>query len=102
MPVRIVQINFKFNVPRSDFEQAEFPLAPEFAAIAGLRWKIWIVNEAKSEAGGIMLFDDQAAANAFLAGPLAAKVTGHPALSDFSVKQFDVQESVTAMTRGPI
>ncbi len=102
MSVRLVQINFKYNVPRSDFEQAEFPLAPEFAAIDGLRWKLWIINEAESEAGGIMLFDDQAAAEAFLAGPSAAKVTGHPALSDFSVKQFDIQESVTRMTRGPI
>jgi len=102
MSVRVVQINFKFNVPRSDFEAAEFPMAPEFAAIPGLRWKIWIINEEQSEAGGLMLFADQAAADAFLTGPLAAKVTGHPALSDFSVKQFDVQESVTRTTRGPI
>jgi hypothetical protein len=102
MSVRLVQINFKFNVPRADFEAAEFPMAPEFAAVDGLRWKLWIINEEQSEAGGIMLFEDQAAADAFLAGPLAAKVTGHPALSDFSVKQFDIQESVTAMTRGPI
>jgi hypothetical protein len=102
MSVRLVQINFKFNVPRADFEAAEFPMAPEFAAVDGLRWKLWIINEEQSEAGGIMLFEDQTAADAFLAGPLAAKVTGHPALSDFSVKQFDIQESVTAMTRGPI
>jgi len=102
MSVRLVQINFKFNVPRADFEAAEFPMAPDFAAIDGLRWKLWIINEQQSEAGGIMLFEDQAAADAFLGGPLAAKVTGHPALSDFSVKQFDIQENVTRQTRGPI
>jgi hypothetical protein len=102
MPVRIVQINFKYNVPRADFEQASAAWAHEFAALPGLRWKIWIVNEEKSEAGGIFLFDDQAAADAFAAGPLAAKVHEHPALSDFSAKQFDVRESVSAMTHGPI
>jgi len=30
-----------------------------------------------------------------------AQVTSHPALSDFSVKQFDVMEDLTAITRGP-
>ena len=102
MSLRILQINFKYNVPREEFEQAEFPLAPEFAYVHGLRWKIWLVNEAESEAGGILLFDGQDSVNAFLASPLAVKVIGHPALSDFSVKQFDVQEGVTAITRGPI
>ena len=102
MSRRIIQINFKFNVSRSEYEQAVSPLAGEFATIAGLRWKIWLMNEAESESGGIMLFDDEASAKAFLDGPLAAKVTGHPALSDFSVKQFDVMEDQTGITRGPV
>lgn len=102
MSGRILQINFKFNVARADYEQAVSPLASQFAAVAGLRWKVWLMNEAESEAGGIMLFDDEASLNAFLEGPLAAQVTGHPALSDFSVKQFDVMEDETAITRGPV
>jgi len=40
--------------------------------------------------------------NAYLEGPLAAQVTSHPALSDFSVKKFDVMDDVTAITRGPV
>lgn len=102
MSGRILQINFKFNVARADYEQAVSPLASQFAAVAGLRWKVWLMNEAESEAGGIMLFDDEASLNAFLEGPLAAQVTGHPALSDFNVKQFDVMEDETAITRGPV
>jgi len=39
---------------------------------------------------------------AFLEGPLAATVTSHPALSDFSVKQFDVMEDLTKTARGPV
>jgi hypothetical protein len=101
MAVRLVQINFKYNVPRADFEAAEFPMAPDFAAIPGLKWKLWIINEDESEAGGIMLFENPDAANAFLNSELAGKVTGHPALSDFSVKLFDIQQPVTGQTRGP-
>jgi hypothetical protein len=102
MSTTILQINFKFNVARADYEKAVSPLAGEFAAVAGLRWKVWLMNESKSESGGIMLFDNEASAKAYLAGPLAAKVTGHPALSDFSVKQFNVMEGETATTRGPV
>ena len=98
----ILQINFKFNVARADYEQAVSPLAAEYATVAGLRWKFWLINESKTEAGGIMLFDDEASAKAYLAGPLAAKVTGHPALSDFSVKEFEVMEGETTITRGPV
>ena len=102
MSGKIVQINFKFNVPRGDYEEAVSPLADEFAAVAGLHWKIWLMNEAESESGGIMLFGDEASAKAFLEGPLAAKVTGHPALSDFSVKMFDVMKEETVITHGPL
>ena len=102
MSGKILQINFKFNVPRGDYEKAVSPLAGGIAAVAGLRWKIWLMNESESEAGGLMLFDDESSLQAFLAGPLAEAVTTHPALSDFSVKQFDVMEDETASTRGPV
>lgn len=102
MSGRIMQLNFKFNVSRAEYEQAVSPLAGDIGAVAGLRWKIWIINEAESEAGGIYLFDDEASVKAYLEGPIVAQVTSHPALSDFSVKQFDVMEGVTAITRGPV
>ena len=102
MPGRMLQINFKFNVTGAEYEQAASSLAGDFATLAGLRWKIWIINEAEKEAGGYYMFEDAASVKAFLEGPLAAKVTGHPALSDFSVKQFDVMDDVSKITRGPV
>ncbi len=102
MSVKILQLNFKYNVSRAEYEQAVSSLASEFAAVPGLRWKIWMINEVEQEAGAIYLFDDEASVKALLEGPLVAQVTSHPALSDFSVKQFDVMEDVTAITRGPI
>jgi len=98
----LLQLNFKFNVTRADYEGAVSPLADQFAAVPGLRWKIWIINEAESEAGGIYLFEDEASLKALLDGELAAGVISHPALSDFSVKTFAVMEDVTAITRGPV
>lgn len=102
MSVRILQINFKFNVSRTDYEQTVAPMASDFAAVPGCRWKIWLMNEATQEAGGIYLFEDEATLQAYLNSPLVAAVTSHPALSDFSVKQFETLEAVTKVTRGPI
>jgi sulfur transfer protein SufE len=102
MSTKILQINFTFNVPRADYEQAVAPMADDFAAVSGCRWKIWLMNEASNEAGGIYHFESDASLNTFLNSPLVAAVTSHPALSDFSVKQFDVLEAISKVTRGPI
>jgi hypothetical protein len=102
MSAKILQVNFRLNVPRAEFEQVATPLANDFAQLPGLRWKIWLVNEAESEAGGIYVFDDESSLNAYLEGPLASAVMSHPALSDLTAKQFDVIEEFTAITRGPV
>ena len=102
MCARLVQLNFRYNVTAPEYVQAVSPLATEIADVDGCRWKIWIIDEESSEAGGIYLFDDESSADAYLGGPIVAGVVNHPALSDFSVKQFDVMEEVTAITHGPI
>ena len=102
MSQRILQINFKYNVQKDDYVGAVSALANDFAAVKGLHWKVWLLNDEKDEAGGIMLFDNQTSLDAFLNSPLAAKVTGHPALSAFSVRQFGVMKKETMTTRGPL
>jgi len=102
MSAKILQINFRLNVPRAEFEEIASSLAPEFARLPGLRWKIWLMNESERQAGGIYLFDDEAPLKAYLEGPLAASVTSHPALSDLSAKVFDSIDELTAVTRGPV
>ena len=102
MSAKIIQLNFKFSVTGKEYEDAVTPLASEFAAVPGLRWKVWIMNEVEKEAGGLYVFDDQSSVDTFLESPLAAQVTSHPALSDFSVKQFDVMDELTVITRGPM
>ena len=102
MSEKLLQLNFKFSVTGDEYTQAVAPLAEKYAEVPGLRWKVWIINEAESEAGGIYLFDDETSLNALMESPLTKQVTSHPALSDFDVKIFDVMDEVTAVTRGPI
>ena len=99
---RILQVNFTFNVSRLEYEDAAASLAGKFAEVPGLRWKIWTMDEANNKAGGIYYFDDEASLSSYLKGELAAAIVNHPALSDMSVKQFEIMEDVTATTRGPV
>ncbi len=102
MPAKILQINFKFKASTPEYQGLCQSVAPIFASLPGLRWKIWVLNEREKEAGGIYLFENEQALNDFLSGPIAAQVKSHPALYDLSAKSFDVMEEVTAITRGPL
>ena len=102
MSPKILQLNFKFNVTGEEYTQAVSSLAGQFAALPGLIWKIWMINDADQVAGGIYVFQDEASLKAYLDGPLAAQVMSHPALSEFDAKIFDVMDAVTAVTRGPV
>ena len=102
MAPQILQINFNFSVSRDQYEEVTAALADDFARVPGCLWKIWLMNEAGSEGGGIYLFADEAALEQFKASDLAKGVLSHPALSGFSVKQFEVLEDVSRVTRGPL
>ena len=102
MSATILQINFKFSVSPAELAEAFTPLAEPIAKVSGLRWKIWSLDEATSEFAGIYLFDDADSIKAYLEGPIIAAVSKHPALSDFSIKQFGVIDGFSAITRGPI
>lgn len=102
MSVRLLQINLKYNVPSKDLKKEFESLVNDIAAVQGLRWKIWILNEQENEAGGVYLFEDKDSVQAYLEGPIVAGLKAHPALSEISVKQFDIVEDLTAITRGPV
>jgi hypothetical protein len=78
------------------------PVAQPIADSPGLQWKIWLMNEADSEAGGIYLFEDDAAVNAFRGGPIVIALKINPIVSDFRVKMFGVSEAHRLGTRAPI
>ena len=102
MAPTVVQITFTLNMSSRDYEQAITPLSHAIADVAGLQWKIWLLNEATHEASGIALFEDMDSANAFVQGPLIGQITSAPSIADFCAAQFDVLSTITAITRGPV
>ena len=102
MSRRIVEVDVRFSIPRAELEREVAPLADPIAQVDGLHWKIWLINEAESRLGGVYLFEDEASAAAYLSGPIVSQFAKHPAVSDIRVKQFDVMDELSAITRGPV
>jgi hypothetical protein len=102
MSQQILQVNLGFNIPRADLSEAWLNVAQNIADVPGLVWKVWLMNEAKSEAGGIYLFESRAAAENYIGGPIVAALKASPAVSDISAKLFDVLEEHSAVTRAPL
>ena len=102
MPVQMLIINFKFNMSPADYIHMVKPLVPEVLNAPGLRWKIWLLNEPECKAGGLYLFDDAEHVQLFLASEIMNKFRSHSAFTDFYITSFDLLESQTKATHGPL
>lgn len=102
MSQKILQINMNYSLSREEMEAGWLPGAEPISQVEGLRWKVWIVDGDRKEIGGIYLFENEAAVDAFLAGPIAGALSTDPTVSNVSLKQFDVMMPHSAITRGPV
>jgi hypothetical protein len=102
MSKKILQVNFKMKITGAQYKKTYESAASVLAAVPGLVWKVWIVNDQEHETGGIYLFDSEASMKAFMDGEIVASVMANSNFSDFSVKTFDIIEDLSAITRGPV
>ncbi len=102
MSTKILQVNFNFSISGADYHAAVTQLAPDIAKVPGLLWKVWLINEADREAGGIYLFADQQSLQAYLDGPIVAGLMSNPVFSNISAKIFDTFADLGGVTRAPL
>jgi hypothetical protein len=102
MPKKILEITMGYNIPAEELAKAFLELAPTWAKIEGLDWKIWVHNGEEEKAGGRYLFDSEESLKNYLDGELYAGLFKHPALKDIDSKVYDVLPEHTKITRGPI
>jgi hypothetical protein len=74
--------------------------APAFAALPGLRAKIWLANHQANTYGGIYTWEDAAAMRAYLDGKIFQGLQANPNLIDVAVRDFPVLAGPTKVTRG--
>ena len=95
-----LQIQFDLRCPPAEYRGLADHVAGAIAAVPGLLWKVWILDEERGRGGGIYLFADRGAATAYLEGPIVSRLRGNPAVADIEVRLFDVLEEPSVITRG--
>ncbi|WP_165922430.1 YdhR family protein [Pseudonocardia endophytica] len=74
-------------------------LAPAFAELPGLLATVWLADAATGTFGGVHLFTDTGAADAFAESRLFRTVVLCPHLADLRVQRFTVDETTTRRTQ---
>ena len=100
----IVQINYRRpEMPKAEWEaRYTDDRARPFLDVAGLHWKIWLDGDAERLAGGIYLFADREAAEAYVAGPIVARMKANPDIQELSIRVFDVRQRMSEITNAPL
>ena len=101
-PHTVLHLRFKVRVPPDVFLAHSREAAGRIASVEGLIWKIWVLQAEKSEIGGIYLFDSRETAVAYLNHPLVQAVCSNPAVVSTEFQIWDVEDSLSALTRGPL
>ena len=102
MAQKLLITDYHYSCSTEELEATLAALAPAFAQVPGCLWKITLLEAEQRQAGGVYLFRDEAALDAFKAGPLVAQVLAHPALSNFDLKTRDVLREISLATRAPL
>lgn len=99
--MHIQVITFKLDgIDDAAYQAHAEQLAPAFAAMPGLRAKIWLANQQTSTYGGIYAWDDRTAMRAYQSGEIFQKMEANPHLIDVAVSDFPVLAGPTEVTRG--
>ena len=102
--MKMLQVDYGRELPRTDKGQAErmAAAANKIANVPGLLWKIWAYDDDAQRAVSYYLFDTDEHAREWGEGPLRASLGANPGVSNISTSYFDVDEELSAITRGPI
>jgi hypothetical protein len=100
----ILQVNYCFkNMTRAQWEtRYTDETAQKFLAVDGLLWKIWLDGPDEPRVGGIYLFATRAQAEAYLAGPIVARMRSNPDIENLETRIFNVRDRMSAITHAPV
>ena len=100
----ILQVNYCYKgIARAEWEKRySDEVATKFLGVDGLAWKIWLDAPDEPRVGGIYLFESMALAQAYLDGPIVARLKSNPAIENLETRLFNVRERMTAITNGPV
>jgi heme-degrading monooxygenase HmoA len=97
MVVQIVHFQLA-GIGSAEYEAHAERIAPKFAELPGLIAKAWLADPAENTYGGVYLWADRAAAEAYADGELLAAARRNPAFAGFRSSILDTLPAPTALT----
>ena len=101
-PYTVLHLRFKLRVPPDVFLAQSREAATVIASVEGLIWKIWVMREEEFAMGGMYLFANRETAEAYLNHPIVLAVCSNPAVVSTESQLWDVESSLSALTRAPL
>ena len=98
----VLHLRFKLRVPPGVLLAQSREAATLIVSVEGLIWKIWILREEEFEIGGIYLFANRETAEAYLNHPVFQAVCSNPSVLSTQSQLWDVDNSLSALTRAPL
>jgi hypothetical protein len=97
-----LHVRFKLRAPPDVLLAHSREAATIIASVEGLIWKIWILQKEEFEMGGIYLFANRETAEAYLNHAVIQAVCCNPAVVSSESQLWDVESSLSALTRAPL
>jgi len=98
----VLHLRFKLRAPPDVLLAHSREAADIIASVEGLIWKIWVMQEDEFEMGGVYLFANREIAEAYLNHPVIQAVRSNPAVVSAQSEIWDVETSLSALTRAPL
>ena len=100
--VHIQIINFSLkNISDEDYRELTEAIAPAFTNLPGLVSKTWLANQDTNTYGGVYVWQDRAAMEAYAATDIFKGMATNPHFDNLTVRDFAVLENPTRVTSGP-
>ena len=100
----MLQVNFAYKNMSPALHEANnnAERAKPFLSVSGLLWKIWLNTEGGPKVGGLYCFDSRASAEAYLAGPIVARMKSNPDIADLTTQIYAITEAPSRVTHAPV
>jgi len=98
----VLHLRFKLRVSPGVMLAHSREAATIITSVEGLIWKIWVSQDEEFEMGGLYLFANRETAEAYLDHPVVQAVCSNPAVVSTESQLWDIESSLSALTRAPL
>lgn len=101
VPSTLQLVTFRLDgLPEEAYRANSEQVAPLFAAMPDLQWKVWLADASSGLFGGVYAWRNRSAMEAYVDGEVFGALRATPGIVELTSRSFDVLEPPTRITTG--